>query len=313
MDVGVNEAGAPVLALEDLSKTYGRRGGAVRAVRGVSLAVGAGEVYGFLGPNGAGKSTTIRMLIGLIAPSAGRVSLFGRDLAEDPSLLRRVGSLVDGGAFYPFLSGRRNLEVLAKTHGGGAERIDPLLEQVGLARDARRKVKAYSTGMRQRLGVGAALLNDPEIVILDEPVNGLDVAGIQEMRQLIRDLAADRGKTVFLSSHLLSEVQQVCDRVAIINKGEVVRESTVAGLLDQDSTTLRVEAAPVEAAEAALRPHWPVERDGPALIVTATRAEAPAVARRLVEAGVDVFGLTPVQANLEDVFLALTQEDPADA
>lgn len=313
MDVGVNEAGAPVLALEDLSKTYGRRGGAVRAVRGVSLAVGAGEVYGFLGPNGAGKSTTIRMLIGLIAPSAGRVSLFGRDLAAEPGLLRRVGSLVDGGAFYPFLSGRRNLEVLAKTQGAGAGRIDALLDQVGLARDAKRKVKAYSTGMRQRLGVAAALLNDPEIVILDEPVNGLDVAGIQEMRQLIRSLAADRGKTVFLSSHLLSEVQQVCDRVAIINKGEVVRESTVAGLLDQEATSLRVEAAPVEAAQAALGPHWPVTRDGAALSVTATRAEAPAVARRLVEAGVELFSLAPVQANLEEIFLALTREDPADA
>jgi ABC-2 type transport system ATP-binding protein len=304
---------ASVLALDGLSKTYGWRGGGVKAVRGVSLAVGAGEVYGFLGPNGAGKSTTIRMLIGLIAPSAGRVSLFGRDLAEEPGLLRRVGSLVDGGAFYPFLSGRRNLEVLARTHGGGAERIEPLLEQVGLARDAKRKVKAYSTGMRQRLGVAAALLNDPEIVILDEPVNGLDVAGIQEMRQLIRSLAADRGKTVFLSSHLLSEVQQVCDRVAIIHKGEVVRESTVAGLLDQEATSLRVEAAPVEAAEAALAPHWPVARDGAALLVTATRAEAPDVARRLVEARVELFGLAPIQANLEEVFLAITREDPADA
>ena len=313
MDVSVNETGAPVLELAELSKTYGRRGGGVKAVRGVSLAVGAGEVYGFLGPNGAGKSTTIRMLIGLIAPSAGRVSVCGRELAAEPSLLRRVGSLVDGGAFYPFLSGRRNLEVLAKTHGGGAERIDALLDQVGLAKDAKRKVKAYSTGMRQRLGVAAALLNDPEIVILDEPVNGLDVAGIQEMRQLIRSLAADRGKTVFLSSHLLSEVQQVCDRVAIINKGEVIRESTVAGLLDQESTTLRVEAAPSEAAEAALTPHWPVERDGPALVLSAARADAPEVARRLVEAGIDLFSLAPVQANLEDVFLALTQEDPADA
>ena len=312
MKVSVNESDAPVLVLTDLSKTYGRRGGGVKAVRGVSLAVDAGEVYGFLGPNGAGKSTTIRMLIGLIAPSAGRVSLFGRDLAAEPSLLRRVGSLVDGGAFYPFLSGRRNLEVLAKTHGGGAERIDPLLDQVGLGKDAKRKVKAYSTGMRQRLGVAAALLNDPDIVILDEPVNGLDVAGIQEMRRLIRSLAADRGKTVFLSSHLLSEVQQVCDRVAIIHKGEVIRESTVAGLLDQESTALRVEAEPIDAAEAALRPHWPVQRVGPALSVAAARAEAPEVARRLVEAGVALFGLAPVQANLEDVFLALTQEDPAD-
>jgi ABC-2 type transport system ATP-binding protein len=309
----MSDPGAPVLALTDLSKTYGRRGAAVKAVRGVSLAVGAGEVYGFLGPNGAGKSTTIRMLIGLIAPSAGRVSLFGQDLAAEPALLRRVGSLVDGGAFYPFLSGRRNLEVLAKTHGGGAERIDALLDQVGLAKDARRKVKSYSTGMRQRLGVAAALLGDPDIVILDEPVNGLDVAGIQDMRRLIRSLAEDRGKTVFLSSHLLSEVQQVCDRVAIINKGEVVRESTVAGLLDQETRALRVDAEPVDAAEAALRSHWPVSREGAALIVSAARDEAPEVARRLIEAGVALFGLATVQANLEDVFLALTREDPADA
>ncbi|HVQ07171.1 MAG TPA: ABC transporter ATP-binding protein [Allosphingosinicella sp.] len=308
----MSDPGAPVLALTDLSKTFGRRGGAVKAVRGVSLAVGAGEVYGFLGPNGAGKSTTIRMLIGLIAPTAGRVSLFGEDLAANPSLLRRVGSLVDGGAFYPFLTGRRNLEVLARTHGGGAERIEALLDQVGLAKDARRKVKSYSTGMRQRLGVAAALLGDPEIVILDEPVNGLDVAGIQEMRRLIRSLAADHKKAVFLSSHLLSEVQQVCDRVAIIHKGEVVRESTVSGLLDQEATSLRVEAVPIDAAEAALREHWPVEREGAALAVAAARAEAPEVARRLIEAGVALFGLTPVQRNLEDVFLALTQEDPAD-
>ena len=307
------KAEAPALELANLSKTYGRRAGGVRAVRDVSLAVGAGEVYGFLGPNGAGKSTTIRMLIGLIAPTAGIVRLFGRDLAADPSVLRRVGSLVDGGAFYPFLSGRRNLEVLARTHGGGGERIDVLLDQVGLARDSKRKVKGYSTGMRQRLGVAAALLGDPEIVILDEPVNGLDVAGIQEMRRLIRSLAADHGKTVFLSSHLLSEVQQVCDRVAIIHKGEVVRESTVAGLLDQDSAGLRIEATPVEAAEAALRPRWPVERHGGMLTVPATRAEAPEVARRLIEAGVALFGLAPVQRNLEDVFLAITREEPADA
>ncbi|HTU09287.1 MAG TPA: ABC transporter ATP-binding protein [Allosphingosinicella sp.] len=309
----MNIASNPVLALDNLGKTYGRRGRGVQAVRGVSLAVGAGEVYGFLGPNGAGKSTTIRMLIGLIAPSAGRVSLFGRDLAEEPALLRRVGSLVDGGAFYPFLSGRRNLEVLARTHGGGAERIDPLLEQVGLAKDAGRKVKGYSTGMRQRLGVAAALLGDPEIVILDEPVNGLDVAGIQDMRRLIRSLAEERGKTVFLSSHLLGEVQQVCDRVAIIHKGEVVREATVTGLLDQEVTRLRVEAAPVEAAETVLRPHWQVERDGAALVVAAARAEAPEVARRLVEAGIALSGLAPVQRNLEDVFLALTREEKGDA
>ncbi|HYJ28809.1 MAG TPA: ABC transporter ATP-binding protein [Allosphingosinicella sp.] len=303
---------APILELANLSKTYGRRGGGVRAVRDVSLSVGAGEVYGFLGPNGAGKSTTIRMLIGLISPSAGEARLFGRDLRTDPSVLRRVGSLVDGGNFYPFLSGRRNLEVLARTHGGGGDRIEALLDQVGLARDAKRKVKGYSTGMRQRLGVAAALLGDPDLVILDEPVNGLDVAGIQEMRALIRGLAVDQGKTVFLSSHLLHEVQQVCDRVAIISKGAIVRESTIAELLRQDDG-LRIEAAPLEAAEAALASRWPVERDGEALIVRATRAEAPEVARRLIGAGANLFRLVPEQRNLEEVFLSITQEASPDA
>jgi ABC-2 type transport system ATP-binding protein len=304
----------PVLELANLSKTYGRRGGGVRAVRDVSLSVGAGEVYGFLGPNGAGKSTTIRMLLGLIAPSAGEVRLFGEDLRSQPEVLRRVGSLVDGGAFYPFLSGRRNLEVLARTQGAGdgGGRIDELLEQVGLAGDAKRKVKGYSTGMRQRLGVAAALLNDPDVVILDEPVNGLDAAGIQEMRALIRGLADDRGKTVFLSSHLLHEVQQVCDRVGIITKGEIVRESTIADLLRQDDG-LRVEAVPLDIAEAALAARWAVERSGEALIVRATRDEAPEVVRRLVGAGAELFQLVPEQRNLEEVVLSITQPESADA
>ena len=305
---------SPVIELDLLSKTYGHGSKAVNAVREVSLTVHPGEVYGFLGPNGAGKSTTIRMLLGLISPTSGGLRLFGRGLREEPAVLRRVGSLVDGGAFYPFLTGRRNLEVLAKTHGGGRERIDPLLEQVGLARDSNRKVKGYSTGMRQRLGVAAALLGDPEVVILDEPVNGLDVAGIQEMRILIRRLAAEEGKAVFLSSHLLHEVQQVCDRVAIIGNGRMIREATIADLLSRDDG-LRLEAAPQEAAEAALEGRWAVERDGDALRIRAGREEAPEVVRRLVGAGVDVHGLAPVQVNLEEVFLAMTQaeEEAGDA
>ena len=308
----MSSVASPVLELANLSKTYGRRRkNRVQAVRHVSLSVGAGEVYGFLGPNGAGKSTTIRMLLGLISPTAGEVRLFGHDLRRDVSVLRRVGSLVDGGAFYPFLSGRRNLEVLARTHGGGADRIDPLLEQVGLADDARRKVKGYSTGMRQRLGVAAALLNDPEIVILDEPVNGLDAAGIQEMRLLIRRLAAEQGKTVFLSSHLLHEVQQVCDRVAIIDKGEIIQESTIENLLRHD-LDLQVDAAPLETAQAALATRWETRMEGGMLHVRATREEAPEVARRLVGAGVDLFGIAPEQRNLEQVFLALTQPEAED-
>jgi|SRR5438309_584639 len=311
-DRPMSENAPPVVELVNLSKTYGRRGGGVRAVRGVSLTVAPGEVYGFLGPNGAGKSTTIRMMLGLIAPSGGEVRLFGEDLRRNASVLRRVGSLVDGGAFYPFLSGRRNLEVVARTHGGDGARIDELLDQVGLAKDAKRKVKGYSTGMRQRLGVAAALLNDPDIVILDEPVNGLDVAGIQEMRALIRGLAADRGKSVFLSSHLLHEVQQVCDRVAIVSKGEVVRESGIAELLRQDAG-LRVEAAPLDVAEAALAARWKVERSGDALLVDATKDEAPEVARRLIGAGANLFALAAEERNLEDVFLSITQPEAPDA
>ena len=303
---------SPVLELIGLGKTYGRLArDRVCAVSDVSLSVGAGEVYGFLGPNGAGKSTTIRMLLGLISPTEGQVRLFGQDLRRDASVLRRVGSLVDGGAFYPFLSGRRNLEVLARTHGDGAQRIDALLEQVGLADDARRKVKGYSTGMRQRLGVAAALLNDPEMVILDEPVNGLDAAGIQEMRLLIRRLAAEQGKTVFLSSHLLHEVQQVCDRVAIIDKGEIIRESTIADLLRHD-LDLQVDAAPLDVAQGVLASRWATRIEGDRLHVRAARDEAPEVVRQLVGAGVELFGIAPEQRNLEQVFLALTQPETAD-
>jgi len=309
----MSQAGA-VLELVDLSKTYRARKGGVQAVRNVSISVGAGEVYGFLGPNGAGKSTTIRMLLGLIAPTAGAVRLFGEELRHAPSVLRRVGSLVDGGAFYPFLSGRRNLEVLARTHGDrdARERIDGLLDQVGLSEAAGRRVKGYSTGMRQRLGVAAALLNDPDLVILDEPVNGLDAAGIQEMRMLIRNLAEEHGKTVFLSSHLLHEVQQVCDRVAIISRGEVVRESTIAGLLSEDEA-LRIEAAPLDIARSALEGRWAVAIDGDAVRVQVTAEETPEVVRRLVGAGVDLFSMTRERRNLEEVFLSITQEEGGDA
>ncbi|WP_216352871.1 ABC transporter ATP-binding protein [Sphingomonas sp. LM7] len=303
--------GEPVLEIAGLGKTYGRRGGGVRAVQDVSLTVRAGEVYGFLGANGAGKSTTIRMLLGLITPSAGTIRMFGRDLRHGQPV-RRVGSLVDGGAFYPFLSGRRNLDVLARTQGLDGTGIDALLAQVGLERDGHRKVKGYSTGMRQRLGVAAALLNDPDLVILDEPANGLDAAGIQEMRALIRRLTAEHGKSVFLSSHLLNEVQQVCDRVAIIDRGVLIREASVADLL-QTEASLRIVATPLEAARAALAERWPCEIDGTALVVRAEQAQAPEILRRLVEARIDVFSLAPSQRTLEEAFLAITQSETADA
>jgi ABC-2 type transport system ATP-binding protein len=300
----IRPADAPAVELRDVGKTYGRGDGATRAVADVSLTVGRGEVYGFLGPNGAGKSTTIRMMLGLIRPSAGKVLLFGEDVQHRTSL-HRVGSLVDGGAFYPFLSGRQNLKVLARTQGHSGERIEPLLDRVGLGPDAHRKVKGYSLGMRQRLGVAAALLNDPELVILDEPVNGLDVTGILEMRALIRTLA-DEGKTVFLSSHLLHEVEQVCDRVAIIGKGRLIREDSIAELLRSEQAMM-LEAEPVDAAIAALTGRWTAAATPAGIRIVASRADVPAILRALIERGVDVFRIAGEEQNLEDAFLAITQ------
>ncbi|WP_083942759.1 ABC transporter ATP-binding protein [Sphingomonas soli] len=301
--------GAAVLEVAGLSKTYGR--GGVRAVQDVSLTVRAGEVYGFLGANGAGKSTTIRMLLGLITPTSGAIRLFGEDFHIGQPL-RRVGSLVDGGAFYPFLSGRRNLEVLARTEGQNDDRIEGLLAQVGLTRDAHRKVKGYSTGMRQRLGVAAALLNNPDLIILDEPANGLDAAGIQEMRALIRGLVADGTKSVFLSSHLLNEVQQLCDRVAIIDRGMLIREATVTELLHEE-TSLRIVATPQEQAQTVLSASWPCEIAGQGLLVRAEAKDAPDILRRLVAAQIEVFSMAPTQRSLEEVFLAITNKEAADA
>ena len=298
----------PALELRALGKTYGRGARAKRAVDDVSLSVRSGEVYGFLGPNGAGKSTTIRMALGLIRPSAGNVRLFGRDVS-DRRALRRVGSLVDGGTFYPFLSGRDNLRVLARTQGHDGARIEAVLDRVELTRDAKRKVKGYSTGMKQRLGVAAALLDDPDLVILDEPANGLDAAGIQDMRTLLRGLAHD-GKAVFLSSHLLHEVEQICDRVAIVHKGKLIREASVREMLDQGET-LRVEAEPLDTAARALDGRWPVEQVEGRLRVHAQRAAAPAIVRQLVEAGAEVFRVGPEDRSLEEIFLNMTRDSDA--
>lgn len=298
----------PALQLRGIGKTYGRGAKAKRAVSDISLDVRRGEVFGFLGPNGAGKSTTIRMALGLIAPTDGTAAVFGHPVS-DAAAAQCVGSLVDGGTFYPFLSGRDNLRVFARTRSVPYDRIDPVLERVDLARDAKRKFKSYSTGMKQRLGVAAALLNDPDLVILDEPANGLDAAGIQDMRKLIRELAAE-GKAVFLSSHLLHEVQQVCDRIAIIDKGRLVREATTAELIGE-SDTLSIEAEPIEAAVTAIEGRWPVTRQGNRIIVPATRADAPEIARLLVDAGSSIYHLASEQQDLETIFLEMTRDSDA--
>jgi len=294
------------IRLENLRKTFGRRKNRVQAVKDIHLEVQSGQVYGFLGPNGAGKSTTIRMIMDLIRPSDGEIFVYGRRVQKDHAVLQRVGALVEGALFYDFLTGRKNLEVLARTGGNyDPNHIQNLLEAVSLADRADRFVKGYSTGMKQRLGLASALLHDPDLVILDEPTNGLDPAGIQEMRSFIRDLADKQGKTVFLSSHLLGEVEQVCDRVAIINEGEIVREGKVADLLAGQSELL-VEVAPLELATAVLQQKWPVTPNGKNITVTASREQIPEIVQCLVANQVAVYEVHGQRQSLEQYFLEVT-------
>jgi ABC-type multidrug transport system ATPase subunit len=285
-----------------LTKRYGD---ALVAVDALDLRVRRGEVYGFLGPNGAGKTTTLRMLLGLVRPTSGAATVLGA-APGSPEGLARVGAMVEAPAFYPYLSGRDNLRVLAGHAGVDEERVDAVLAQVDLSARAGDRSATYSLGMKQRLGVAAALLKDPELLILDEPTNGLDPAGMAEMRAFIRELGAG-GRTVVLSSHLMSEVEQVCDRVGVIRAGSLVAEGTVGEL--RGRAALRVRAEP-QAEAARLIGALPgvddvARRDG-LLDVTVEPARAPAINRAVVEAGIAVSELYAEQASLEDVFLELT-------
>ena len=293
-----------VVETRDLRKRYGGR---ILAVDGLTLRVRRGEVYGFLGPNGSGKTTTLRMLLGLIRPSSGSALVFGAAPGA-PGGLARLGALVETPAFYPFLSGRDNLRLLAR-HGGVAEsRIHVVLAEVGLSARGGDRVGTYSLGMKQRLGVAAALLKDPELLILDEPTNGMDAAGMAEMRAFIRSLGQG-GRTVLLSSHLMGEVEQVCDRVGVIRNGRLVGEGTLDELRGRAS--LRLLAEPRALAQRVLTALASVERvaaDDGGLLVTAEPAAAAVINRALVEAGVAVAELRQERASLERVFLELTQE-----
>jgi ABC-2 type transport system ATP-binding protein len=283
----------------ELTKRYGQ----LVAVDKVSLTVRPGEVYGFLGPNGAGKTTTLRMLLGLVRPSAGTVRLFGRDVGQS---LADVGALIEGPAFYPYLSGRENLRVLARYAGCPAGRVEIVLDLVDLTDRARDRYGTYSLGMKQRLGVAAALLKDPRLLILDEPTNGLDPAGMADMRRLIRRLGA-AGKTVLLSSHMLGEVQQICDRVGVVSGGRLIAESTVAEL--RGGARLRVVADPLDQAVARARALLGEDRvrveDG-ALALDVEAGKAAWLNAELVSAGIDVSELGVRERDLEDVFLELT-------
>ena len=292
-----------VIETSELTKRYGER---ILAVDRLDLRVRRGEVYGFLGPNGAGKTTTLRMLLGLVRPTSGSALVLGAAPGL-PDGLVRVGALVESPSLYPFLSGRDNLRVLARHARVPESRVAAVLEEVELTDRGSDRFATYSLGMKQRLGVAAALLKDPELLILDEPTNGLDPAGMAEMRTFIRGLGRGR-RTVLLSSHLMTEVEQICDRVGVIRGGSLVGEGTVAELRGRE--TLRVCAEPVAAAERLLATLPTVERvmvaDG-GLHIAADPAAASAINRALVEAGIAVSELSREQASLEEVFLELTQ------
>ncbi len=292
---------------ENLSKTFHSRKSNVEAVKDLHLSVERGQVYGFLGPNGAGKSTTIRMLVDLVRPTQGVAYLFGTEVGADRSVLRRVGAMVEDPGFYGYLSARDNLKVLAKTAGYyDPNRVEELLELIGLADKADPKVGEYSTGMKQRLGVASTLLSDPELIVLDEPTNGLDPSGIQQMRDFIRELVETQAKTVFLSSHILHEVEQVCDRVAIINEGELIREGAVADLLGSNVDELRVKAIPQRKAAQIIGAKFSVQHRGEWLEVAASPEEAPEIIRNLVEDGIDVHQVIVRHQTLEEFFMEAT-------
>jgi ABC-type multidrug transport system ATPase subunit len=293
-----------VVETRDLRKRYSER---VVAVDRLHLRVRRGEVYGFLGPNGAGKTTTLRMLLGLVQPSAGSALVLGA-APGSPEALAGIGALVETPAFYPFLSGRDNLRVLAHYAGVPETRIAPALADVDLTARAGDRFQTYSLGMKQRLGIAAALLKDPELLILDEPTNGMDPAGMAEMRGFIRKLGRGR-RTVLLSSHLMTEVEQICDRVGVISRGTLVGEGTVDELRGRES--LWVRADPLDEAERlvrGLRGIEAVDRLDGGLRVATDVAAAPVINRALVEAGIAVGELRPERASLEKVFLELTEE-----
>ncbi len=304
-----------VVQIRGAHKGYRRRGRPTqKALDGLDLTVAEGGVHGFLGPNGSGKTTTIRALLGLVSIDAGQMHLFGREVPEGlPGVIGQVGALVETPLFFPAFSGRRNLELLAGVAGVRAERVQECLEIVDLGARAADRFGGYSLGMKQRLGIAAALLKAPALLILDEPSNGLDPAGIREVRELIRALAARSGTTVLLSSHLLTEVQQVCDDVTIIARGRLVAAGAVADVLAVGSTgDVRVRGPEHERVrELLVEAGFVVTAMDDAWRVQGVH-DPSALTRLLAEQGCYLGELTPIAADLERVFLDLTR-DPASA
>ena len=302
------------LAIETrgLRKEFGSRRGRIVAVDGLDLAVPSGDVHGFLGPNGSGKTTTIRMLLGLARASGGEMALFGERVpAALPRVMGRVGAVVEQPQFTPGFSGRRNLRLLARTAGVDPRRVPTVLEQVGLAGRERDRFRTYSLGMRQRLAIAATLLKEPDLLILDEPSNGLDPAGIRDMRDLVTGLA-DAGVTVQLSSHILTEVQQVCHSVTIIGNGRTVASGSVESLLGESRSRTRVGVGdPARAAAMLERAGYGVQREGDDVLVEG-HDHPEEISRLLAGERIYVSELSAIRPDLETVFLQLTRDRPTE-
>ncbi len=300
----MNEA---VLQLRNVTKTIGRR----TIVNDLSFDIPAGEVFGFLGPNGAGKTTTIRMIVGLISMTKGEITVKGVSVRKQfEQAMTHIGAIVENPEMYKFLTGYQNLVHFARRHSGVTkQRIDEVVQLLGLQNRIHEKVKRYSLGMRQRLGVAQAILHKPSVLILDEPTNGLDPAGIRELRDYLRKLSQEEGLSVIVSSHLLSEMELMCDRVAIIQGGKLIDVRSLQEAKNSVQTKILIESSDIESAHRLLSGafnHQGVELIGDRIEITADRSLIPDVARLLVKAGLDVYGIHAAQRSLEDQFLEIT-------
>ncbi|MCA1040189.1 ABC transporter ATP-binding protein [Bacillus infantis] len=295
-----------ILETNGLTKKFGKRS----AVENVDLRLGKGEIYGFLGPNGAGKTTTIRMLLGLARPTGGSIQIFGRDLKKEKlQILRKVGSLVEYPSYYGHLTAIENLEALRKILEVPKSRIDEVLAIVRLSKEAKRPVKGFSLGMKQRLGIAAALLANPELLILDEPTNGLDPSGILEIRELIKSMPAQHGMTILVSSHLLSEIDQMATQVGIISKGSMIFQDSIHVLRQKANSQIAITVNETEKAWRALLSNGiQAEKEREHLLLDGTDTQVAAAVETLVRHDVSVYRVQEQRKTLEDIFLELTGE-----
>lgn len=290
-----------MITAENLRKNYGSK----TAVDGISFQLAPGKVTGFLGPNGSGKSTTMRMAMGLDRPTSGAISIGGKPFAAHRAPLREVGAVLDAGATHPGRTGRSHLRALAATHGISSQRVDHVIGLTGMEQAAGKRIKSYSLGMNQRLGIAAALLGDPGVLIFDEPVNGLDPEGVRWVRRLCRDMAAE-GRTVFVSSHLMSEMSQTADHLIVLGRGQIIADAPITELLEAGQQRTLVRSEQATALRNALAADGVTITSSDAETFEVSGMEPRAIGRRAAEIGVPIFELTPQHSSLEDSYLQLT-------